>query len=89
MQVRRSRLRSGAHRVHIQVGIIAKAGEWVATPQQMAALLSGRSGGGQGGIVIQVHAGTVVGSNGMHELAEVMHVELRKRQRRGGDLGFS
>jgi hypothetical protein len=70
------------------VGIIAKPGEWVATPEQMAALVSGRSGGSSAGGNVYVTVGTLVGSDGMHELAEIIRTKQLQYQRRVPGLGY-
>jgi hypothetical protein len=71
-----------------EVGIIARAGECVATPEQMAALVSGRSGGSSAGGNVYVTVGTLVGSDGMHELAEIIRTKQLQYQRRVPGLGY-
>jgi hypothetical protein len=71
-----------------EVMVRAKAGEWVATPEQMAALVSGRSGGSSAAVVVNISIGTLAGSDGMHQLAETIRSELLKYQRRVPGLGY-
>lgn len=74
------------------VPILAHGGEWVVTPEQMGRL---RGGGGTrsasssaGDANVYVTVGTLVGSDGMHELGEVVREQLLKTQQRT-PLGFA
>ena len=75
------------------VPAILQGGEGVFTPEQMAVLGAsmGRSGGDGAAATgnVYVSVGTLVGSDGMHELAEIIRAEQLRMQRRVPSLGLT